>query len=170
MKISLQELHDLGACSEGVERFKLQTNNTREPVDVAGLVGGVNTHSDLIWLALEFLTEERITRLACDCALINIELIKPYVADYELVVNWLRSPSFEIHKICQVNTNLREAYHYLNRQSNYSLSEDDPVCCAIDSVSYALSPFTVGSVVDNAAKLDEKSVNNLLIEMFNEVE
>ena len=40
MKITKQELKDMGACTGGLERFITQTNNTDDAVEVASLVGG----------------------------------------------------------------------------------------------------------------------------------
>ena len=93
MKISKQELINLHACERGIERFIEQTNNTDDLVDVAGLVGGLNNYSDLIWLASKKLPKERIIRFACDCALLNIEKIEQYTDNYEFIVEFLRNPS-----------------------------------------------------------------------------
>jgi len=51
MKISYDELVQMDACSSGLERFEQQVGGSREPVDVLSLIGGVNTTSDLLWLA-----------------------------------------------------------------------------------------------------------------------
>ena len=96
MKISKQELIEMKACSDGLKRFMQQTNNTDEPVDVASLVNGKNTYSDLLWLAGEKLDKSRIVRFACDCALLNIELIKPYTDKYDLIVEFLKNPNAAI--------------------------------------------------------------------------
>ncbi|EJS0970480.1 hypothetical protein NW995_002476 [Salmonella enterica] len=93
MKITKQELKDFGACQEGFKRFINQTNNTDEPVDVVSLIGGCNTVSDLLWLAGKILTKEKIVRFACDCALLNIEKIRPYTNDYNLIVDFLNTPA-----------------------------------------------------------------------------
>lgn len=93
MKITKQELKDMGACLDGLKRFIAQTNHTDDAVEVASLVGGLNTYSDLLWLAGEKLSKERIVRFACDCALINIELIKPYTDKYDMIVDFLRDPT-----------------------------------------------------------------------------
>lgn len=93
MKISKQELKDFGACQEGFKRFIVQTNNIDEPVDVVRLVGGENTISDLLWLAGKILPKEKIVRFACDCALLNIELIQPYTNDFNLIQDFLNNPA-----------------------------------------------------------------------------
>ena len=40
--------------------------------------------------------KERIVKFACDCALINVELIKQYTTDedYQMVVNFLNNPTY----------------------------------------------------------------------------
>ena len=93
MKITKQELKNFGACQEGFKRFIIQTNNTNEPVEVISLIGGENTVSDLLWLAGKILSKEKIVRFACDCALLNIELIRPYTNDFNLIQDFLNSPS-----------------------------------------------------------------------------
>ena len=93
MKITKQELKNFGACQEGFKRFIIQTNNTDEPVEVISLIGGENTVSDLLWLAGKILSKEKIVRFACDCALLNIELIRPYTNDFNLIQDFLNNPS-----------------------------------------------------------------------------
>ncbi len=89
MKITKQELIDLNACKAGLDRFIEQTNNTDEAVDVGSLVGGKNTYHDLLWLAGKKLSKDKIRKFACDCALINIELIKPCTDKYNLILEFL---------------------------------------------------------------------------------
>ena len=93
MKITKEELIKLDACEEGLNRFITQTNNTDEPVEVSSLVGGENNYGDLLWLAGEKLPKDRIVRFACDCALLNIEKIKPYTDKYEIIVKFLSNPT-----------------------------------------------------------------------------
>ena len=93
MKITKQELKNFGACQEGFKRFIIQTNNTDEPVEIVSLIGGENTVSDLLWLAGKILSKEKIVRFACDCALLNIELIRPYTNDFNLIQDFLNNPS-----------------------------------------------------------------------------
>ena len=97
MKITKAELIELGACEEGLDRFITQTNDTDEPVEVSSLVGGENIYSDLLWLAGKKLPTERIVRFVCDCALINIEKIKPYTDEYEIIVKFLSNPTGGAH-------------------------------------------------------------------------
>ena len=93
MKITKAELIELAACRNGLNRFIAQTNNTDEPVEVSSLVGGKNTHEDLLWLAGKKLPKDRIVRFACDCALLNNKLIEPYTYKYDLIVEFLRNPT-----------------------------------------------------------------------------
>ena len=94
MFITLHELVKMNACKEGVERFIAQTGaNDHEPVNVLSLIGGKNTTSDLLWLAGRKLPGEKIARFACDCALLNIEKIKPHTDKYDLIVGFLRNPT-----------------------------------------------------------------------------
>jgi len=90
MKISKQQLIELGACEDDLDRFIMQTNNSDE---VASLIGGENMVSDLLWLAGKTLLAKKLVRFACDCALVNVELIKPYTADFDLIIGFLNDPS-----------------------------------------------------------------------------
>lgn len=112
MKITKAELIELNACQSGLNRFITQTNNTDDPVEVSTLVGGKNTISDLLWLAGKKLPKEKIVRFACDCALINIEKIKPYTDKYELIVDFLNNPtSADDAAAYAVNKLLVELFH-----------------------------------------------------------
>ena len=93
MKISKQQLIDMKAREDVLERFIEQTNNTDELVDVLSLIGGKNTVYDLVWLAGETLSKEKLLRFACDLALINIEKIKLYTEKYDLIVEFLMNPT-----------------------------------------------------------------------------
>jgi hypothetical protein len=42
--------------------------------------------------ASEKLPRERLIKCACDCALINIDLIKPYTEEFELIKSFLANP------------------------------------------------------------------------------
>ncbi len=93
MNITLSELVGMRACVGGVERFIEQTGaKDHQPVDVVSLVGGKNTTSDLLWLAGRKLPKNKIVRFACDCALLNVEKIKPYTNKYDQIVAFLRCP------------------------------------------------------------------------------
>lgn len=93
MKITKAELINLGACKDGLNRFIGQTGGTEEAVNISDLVGGINTYADLIWLAGKKITPRRLVRFACDCALLHIEKIKPYTDKYDLILDFLRTPS-----------------------------------------------------------------------------
>lgn len=68
MRISYDELIEMGACDPGLERFVTQTNDTREPVEVTSLIGGENTVGDLLWLAGKRFPKARIVTFAIGCA------------------------------------------------------------------------------------------------------
>jgi len=93
MKISKQQLIEMDACREGLDRFIEQTGGTDESVEVLSLIGGKNITSDLLWLADLTLPKDKLVRFACDVALINIEKIKPYTDKYDLIVEFLKNPT-----------------------------------------------------------------------------
>ena len=92
MKITKLQLQKLNACKDGLNRFITQTNNTDQPVSIVSLIGGENTISDLLWLYSEIYDTKDIINFSCKCALINIELIKPYTDKYDLIVDFLNNP------------------------------------------------------------------------------
>lgn len=93
MKITKSELIEMGACQPGLKRFIKQTKGTNDAVEVSSLIGGENTYSDFLWLAGKKLSKERIVRFACNCALINIEKIKPFTDKYDLIIDFLNNPT-----------------------------------------------------------------------------
>ena len=151
MKITKKELQELNACKGGYARFIKQTNSTDEPVDVASLVGGKNTCGDLLWLAGNRLTKERIVRFACDCALINIGKIKKYINsnDYILIVEFLRNPAAVAAAVA----------------ADVAAAVD--AVAAVAAVAAAVAAYADDA--DDAAAHVTEQVNGLLIEMFNEV-
>lgn len=94
MKITKQQLKEMGACKDGLRRFIKQTNGTLEPVDVSDLVGGLNTYGDLLWLAGKTIQEERVIRFACECALLNFDKIKLYTDRYDELLEFLKNPTY----------------------------------------------------------------------------
>lgn len=90
MKITKSELVKMGACADGLARFIKQTGGTDEPVDVASLVGGANTASDLAWLIAKKTSAARVVRFAKDCALINVGLVKDFTPAYSLILDFLK--------------------------------------------------------------------------------
>lgn len=144
MKISKQELIEMNVCADGLERFKVQTNNTNDRVDIASLVGGVNTYRDILWLASKCVTHERIVKFACDCALINIELIKPYSGHYDLIVDFLNNP--------------------------ITSSDATATACDANDAAARAAYAAYARAADAADAGDVEPVNKLLIELINEVE
>jgi hypothetical protein len=91
--ISKAELIIMGAHEKTLSRFIEQTGDTHETVLISSLFNGKNTISDLMWLAGEICTIEKIRKFARDVAMVNVELIKPYYieSDYGLILNSLKT-------------------------------------------------------------------------------
>lgn len=174
MKITKQELTDLNACEAGLERFIQQTNDTDEPVDVASLVGGLNTCRDAVWLAYKKLPPTRIVRLDCDCALINIELIQPYTDKYDLIVDFLKNPNRFSRSDALAARNAAYYTFYPRHIADYNATAYPayPAYAAYSAAAYAAynAYSTANNAVTYAAKISPDAVNKLLIDMFNEVE
>ncbi|QGT52279.1 hypothetical protein [Vibrio phage MZH0603] len=162
----------MNACEPGLQRFIKQTNNTEEPVEVSSLIGGENYYSDFLWLAEGTLPKERIVRFACDVALINIELIKPYTEQFDLIVGFLNNPDANTDAVVDAvdaavdaadadadatDVNAAYAAAYAAYAAACAAATDDT---ATDDAATA-----VANTAD-AADSEEK-VDQLLIEMFN---
>lgn len=100
MKTSYNELIEMCACEDGLERFEQQVGGSHEPVDVLSLIGGVNTTSDLLWLAGKRLPKARIVEFAIKCARAVEHLSDdPRVkAAIDAAENWVREPTEDNRK------------------------------------------------------------------------
>lgn len=166
MKITKQQLIEMSACKAGLRRFIDQTNNTDEPIEVSSLIGGKNTVFDLLWLAGETLSKERIVRFACDCALINIELIKPHTDKYDLIVSFLKDPDACVDS--DIGTIARSACATAaTARSAVIVTHATHAVRAAHSDIYVITRATAFAAAYAAMNATDK-VNNLLIEMFGE--
>ncbi len=161
MKISKSELIEMNACNEGLERFIKQTGGVETAVEVVSLIGGENTYGDLLWLAGKILAKSKIVRFACDCALLNIEKIKPYTDDYDLIVNFLNDPGddagYAARAARDADTAAGYAYTYAAYAAIYVTIHDN-----INSASRA-----AGYAARDAARAgSENEVNDLLRKLF----
>ena len=169
MKISKSQLVSMNACIDGLERFIAQTNNTNEPVEVLSLIGGKNTISDLAWLAGETLPKEKIVRFACDCALINIELIKPYTDKYDLIVNFLKNPESMGSYAAYANAASARAAaaNAASAAAVYAARAANSASAAAVYAARAANSARAAAAAARAAYADSKEkVNQLLIELF----
>jgi len=159
MKISKQQLIDMKACEDVLERFIEQTNNTDELVDVLSLIGGKNTVYDLVWLAGETLHKEKLVRFACDLALINIDKIKLYTDRYDLIVEFLMNPTTA--RVDAFRATARIAVRIAARIA--ALHADAVYADRVAAVAvYAV--YAVRAAVHAGATQDQ--INTLLVKMF----
>lgn len=154
----------MNACENGIERFIKQTGaNDDELYDVADLIGGENTYSDLLWLVGKKIDKNRIVRFACDCALINIELIKPYTDKYDLIVGFLKNPTDDTARDAYAAADAaraaRAAYAAYAARAARAAAYAAYAADAADAAAYA---------ADAAAYADDATINQLLRDMFNE--
>lgn len=108
--ISLSELIGLQACSEGLARYKRQTNNSSEPVEIASLFGGVNHLSDLVWLADRIVSKESKAQFVCYCALYYLHLLEPH----------LESQQYDYTKRMLEHPNCIDYYSYMSARDTMS--------------------------------------------------
>jgi len=174
MKISKQQLIDTKACKDVLERFIEQTNNTDELVEVLSLIGGKNTVGDLVWLAGETLHKEKLVRFACDLALINIEKIKPYTDQYDLIVEFLMNPTTArvddsaaarvaaLRAASAAVYTARVAARAVIHAAIYAALQADRV--ALYAVDSADTLYAVRDAVRAGATQDQ--INTLLVKMF----
>lgn len=171
MKITKKELIEMGACSNGLKRFITQTSNTDEPVEVSSLVGGENYYSDLLWLAIKKLPKERIVRFVCDCALLNIELIKPHTNNYDQIVEFLRNPTID-DSVCSyvwdAYANAVEAdYAASSATAARSVYAATNVAKAVTYTDYFDAAYT--AVVSTSAGVGADEIADKLNEMLKEL-
>ena len=151
MKITKQELIELDACTNGLTRFVEQTGNTDAEIEVSTLIGGVNTTSDLLWLAGKKLEKTKIVRFACDCALINIALIRPYTDQYESILSFLNNPTADSTAAYVADVTAARAAAYAT----------DAAYTAYAAATYARARAARAATADAA-----DAVNKLLIKLF----
>ena len=145
MKITKLQLQKLNACKDGLNRFITQTNNTDQPVSIVSLIGGENTISDLLWLYSEIYDTKDIINFSCKCALINIELIKPYTDKYDLIVGFLNNPFDD------TRFDVRTAY--ATRTAAFSVRNVDSTSYTVRNAAFSAfyaADFSVRNSVDNA--------------------
>lgn len=168
MKITKKELIEMGACSDGLKRFIAQTGNTDEAVEVSSLVGGENKYSDLVWLATKKLPKERIVRFSCDCALVNIELIKPYTHEYDEIVEFLHNPTREAADVvCGAAARTVFAIH-----ADVVCGATDHAACAARTAHaagatiYGAGTTAAVAATNTSRAAGKEKVNELLRELF----
>lgn len=188
MRISKKELEEMNACGPGLRRFIKQTKGTDAPVEVSSLIGGENTLGDLVWLACEKLKRERVVELARDCALINIELIKPHTDKYEKILSVMKNPHTKEagKEVIMACNDIRDKAY--SRYAVHSSANDVAVYAAASSVVHSVTAavrmhklthishvgsvgYAVGDAVNAASQVGEESVTEieeLLKEMFTE--
>jgi len=180
MKISKSELIEMDACELGLKRFIEQTNNTEDSVEVTSLVGGLNTHEDLLWLASKKIPKRRIVRFAYDCALIVAHHIKPHTDNYDLIVDFLNNASSDdiADDFDDINKDIRDelwekSFSFIEK-ARYSRAS-----CANTAVSFAFAAYSAkysGSAKIHAINVARSAqhvcgsscIDDLLREMFNE--
>ena len=90
MKISYNKLLELKACNSGLERYLKQVDYSNDEFEVTSLIDNANI-DDCVWLMSKILPHEKIVKFVCDCALINVELLKPCTCHYDLIEDFLEN-------------------------------------------------------------------------------
>lgn len=163
--ITKAQLIAWNACEDGLDRFIGQTGGTDKPVEIISLIGGKNTIGDLVWLAQKMFGTGRIRKFACDCALINVELIKPYTDKYDLIADWLKDPTGKDAMAADKAS-----------CGAWAATADSFVGWAARAVSWAACASYLDGRAANcaanaaarAAEINREEVHGLLREMFNE--
>lgn len=145
-----------------------------KPISIISLITGdsktgFHSTTEFLWLAGEILPREKIVIFACDCALINVELIKPYVTEeyYKYIINFLNNPTKE--KALKTAEELSYAYNLCCTKSyNYKVCRAiDYVICATRSI-FADNNDLAGYEAAHACPedLEKSQVDKLLIKLF----
>ena len=186
MLITKRELINLNACPDGLERFIEQTNNRDDPEKVVSLIGGKNTYSDFLWLAGKKLSKEKIVKFACNCALINVALIKPYTSKYKLIINFLKNPMTEkavARAVARaaVDVAVKAASHTVVDAVAYAVVDAShavgthatthTATCASHAVFHATcATDDAVNAIKNADNKTAEKIDDLLIQLFKEDE
>ena len=169
IKITIQQLIQLGTDDAVLNAFIEQTNDTDKPVDLASLVGGKIPIEDLAWLSCVLCTspEQRVKMIRCvkDCALINIELIKPFVTkrDYNSIVKFLgndvrfasdavRQAAIRSYKACGGSLDYFEA---MNNNTNAARAADAVVFASAGTTAMPMVQRVVSISPESKAKVED---------------
>ena len=159
----------MDACEGGLKRFIEQTGNTDEPVEVLSLGGGKNITSDALWLAGEILPEEKVVRFACDVALINIEKVKTYTDEYDLIVDFLNNPTARAAAAAAAAdaANAAAAAGYDTARASYAATAAVAACYATiaDAADRADAAVDFAYAAD-ATNATREQINQLLVKLF----
>lgn len=167
MKISIQELIEMGATINFQNRFLVQTVFNCGEVEVSSLVGGLNTIDDFLWLASKKIDRTSMTRFASECALINIEKLKPFTNEYDQIVKWLKEPTVEgSTRIAEVSVIvIKEAASVRSKAASvYAVTQ------VVRSDNFEEATILTSNAAVYAAESDELAVNSLLVKMFDGIE
>lgn len=178
MRITKQELIKMKASRMLLGDFIDQMKDTDEPVDVGSLIDGKITYGSFLWLAGNTLTRERIVRFACDCALMNVELMKPYTENYNMIVEFLKNPT--AHPIETVRGTVEDSLYsfcfssgnplYGTKNAARAENAARAVYSAVLASSFSLTTFYVShsafSAHYAASVASREKVNALLTKLF----
>ena len=158
--INKQQLKDLNACEDGLERFIIATDSADNDVIVLDLIGSDVTTSDLLWLAGKILPKKRIVQFAVDCAESVIHLCD----NKELAQNCVDSANAVIEN--DNETNRKAARKAAAAAARYASVTAAAVARA-DTAASAANSAAGGAA--RAARADSNfDVNPLLIKLFTE--
>lgn len=168
MKTAKQQLADLKACKESLNNSIDLTKNTSEPVFISQLVGWEDSIRDSVRSVGKLLPPNKLVKFAKDCALINIELIKPLCTEekYQLILDFLNNESDDIaahaayEAIATVaagaTVHAAVAADIAARSAHAVYYADITVCAAENAAQCAA----------NVSEESREKVNQLLIKLF----
>ena len=122
----------------------------------------------------EKLPRERLIKCACDCALINIDLIKPYTEKFELIKNFLANPeNFDAVAVWAAAANADDAAAWDAGDAAWAAADAAAWAAnAANAAADAYAAYAADTAVSDAARISEESkqkVDNLINDMMNEV-
>ncbi|MFT6347055.1 MAG: hypothetical protein ACJAYB_000036 [Psychromonas sp.] len=157
MKITQQQLVDLGACKPGFDRFIEQTGNTDQPVKILNLIGGKNTTDDLLWFAGETLPKMKIVIFAVECAesVLHLHTDPRVLAAIQAARDWIKEPS-EVHR--------------LNARDAADNAGDNAPSAAAYAAAYTSSNVVIyaSNAARHANAAPNEAVKTSLIQLFSE--
>ncbi len=105
-----------------------------------------NELMDDITSKLEMLSKEKIGIFLCDCALLNVDKIKPYTDKYNEIFDWLNNPSKEGAHSVAVYANSVDVDIYLDSNNPNAPAVDSAAAVVISAAIAVYSSTKWGAI------------------------
>jgi hypothetical protein len=97
IKVSKKILIEMNACEYGVRQFMSHVKDENVELNALDLIDSDNISLDnKVWFATRVIRDKgKLVKFACNCALINIEKVRPYCNEtqYQFIIDYLKEPA-----------------------------------------------------------------------------